>query len=125
DEVLFEFYASQIPAECTDRDRLRRWYQRTHSRLPRLLQFDINQFADEAQRQQQVALFPESAQFGAMHLPLSYQLDPGQEADGVTVSLPLEGLPQLTESRLDWLVPGLLEQKVLALIRALPKSLRR
>jgi len=125
DEVLFDFYASQIPAECKDRDRLRRWYQRTHSRLPRLLQFDINQFADEAQRQQQVALFPESAQFGAMHLPLNYQLDPGQEADGVTVSLPLEGLPQLAESRLDWLVPGLLEQKVLALIRALPKSLRR
>ena len=125
DEVLFEIYAAQIPAECSDRDRLRRWYQRTHSRLPRLLQFDINQFADEAQRQQHVSLFPESAQFGAMHLPLSYQLDPGQEADGVTVSLPLEGLPQLTESRLDWLVPGLLEQKVLALIRALPKSFRR
>ena len=125
DEVLFEFYNSQIPAECTDRDRLRRWYQRTHARVPRLLQFDINQFSDESQRQQHLSLFPESAQFGAMHLPLSYQLDPGQEADGVTVSLPLEGLPQLTESRLDWLVPGLLEQKVLALVRALPKSLRR
>ena len=125
DEVLYEFYHSRIPEECVDRDRLRRWYQRTHTRHASLLQFDINQFSDEAQRKEHADLFPESAQFGAMHLPLSYQLDPGQEADGVTVTLPVDGLPQLTESRLDWLVPGLVEQKVLALIRALPKSLRR
>lgn len=125
DETLFEFYATQIPDECSDRDRLRRWYQRTVTRNARLLQFDINQFADEAHRGEQAILFPESAQFGAMHLPLSYQLDPGREADGVTVTVPVEGLGQLTETRLEWLVPGLLEQKVLALIRALPKQLRR
>ncbi len=59
-----------------------------------------------------------------MHLPLAYQLDPGSEADGVTVTVPQEGVGQLSESRLEWLVPGLLEQKVLALIRSLPKSLR-
>jgi ATP-dependent helicase HrpA len=125
DEALFEFYTSQIPEECSDRDRLRRWFQRTVTRNARLLQFDINQFADEAHRVEQAAMFPESAQFGAMHLPLSYQLDPGQDADGVTVTVPVEGLGQLTETRLEWLVPGLLEQKVLALIRALPKQLRR
>ena len=125
DDVLFEFYSSQIPDECVDRDRLRRWYQRTHSRVPQLLQFDINQFADESQRLQHADLFPERMQFGALTLPLTYQLDPGQEADGVTVSVPEEGLGQLADSRLDWLVPGLLEQKVLALIRALPKPLRR
>ncbi len=59
-----------------------------------------------------------------MHLPLTYQLDPGHEADGVTVTVPQEGIGQLHESRLEWLVPGLLEHKVLALIRSLPKSLR-
>ena len=90
-----------------------------------LLRFDINQFADETHRLEQAVLFPESAQFGAMHLPLGYQLDPGCNADGVTVTVPVEGLGQLTDTRLEWLVPGLLEQKVLALIRALPKQLRR
>jgi len=125
DETLFDFYASQIPEECSDRDRMRRWFQRTVTRNARLLQFDINQFADEAHRVEQAAMFPESAQFGAMHLPLTYQLDPGRDADGVTVTVPVEGLGQLTETRLEWLVPGLLEQKVLALIRALPKHLRR
>ena len=125
DETLFEFYATQIPEECSDRDRLRRWFQRTVTRNARLLQFDINQFADEAHRFDQAAMFPESSQFGAMHLPLSYQLDPGCDADGVTVTVPVEGLGQLNDTRLEWLVPGLLEQKVLALIRALPKNLRR
>lgn len=125
DETLFEFYTSQIPADCIDRDQMRRWFQRTVARNPRLLRFDINQFADEAHRVEQAAMFPESAQFGAMHLPLSYQLDPGRDADGVTVTVPVEGLGQLTETRLEWLVPGLLEQKVLALIRSLPKQLRR
>ena len=125
DETLFDFYATQIPEECSDRDRLRRWFQRTVTRNARLLQFDINQFADEAHRVEQAAMFPESAQFGAMHLPLSYQLDPGCDADGVTVTVPVEGLGQLTDTRLEWLVPGLLEQKVLALIRSLPKHLRR
>ncbi|MEZ6031550.1 MAG: ATP-dependent RNA helicase HrpA [Planctomycetaceae bacterium] len=125
DETLFEFYAAQIPEECSDRDRMRRWFQRTVTRNAKLLQFDINQFSDETHRFEQAAMFPESAQFGAMHLPLSYQLDPGRDADGVTVTVPVEGLGQLTETRLEWLVPGLLEQKVLALIRALPKNLRR
>jgi ATP-dependent helicase HrpA len=125
DETLFEFYASQIPEECSDRDRLRRWFQRTVTRNARLCQFDINQFSEESHRLEQAAAFPESAQFGAMHLPLSYQLDPGRDADGVTVTVPVEGLGQLNESRLEWLVPGLLEQKVLALIRSLPKHFRR
>ncbi|MFN9719228.1 MAG: ATP-dependent RNA helicase HrpA, partial [Planctomycetota bacterium] len=125
DEALYQFYSSQIPDDCCDRDRLRRWFQRTATRNQRLLQFDINQFADESHRKEQAALFPESAQFGAMHLPLSYQLDPGCDADGVTVTVPVEGVGQLSEARLEWLVPGLLEQKVLALIRSLPKHLRR
>ncbi|MFM7055677.1 MAG: ATP-dependent RNA helicase HrpA [Planctomycetota bacterium] len=125
DEVLFEFYATRIPPECVDRDRLRRWYQRTHPRVPQLLQFDINQFADESQRQQHADLFPERLHVGSLTLPLTYQLDPGQEADGVTVSVPEEALGQLSESQLDWLVPGLLEQKVLATLRSLPKPLRR
>lgn len=125
DETMAEFYGSQIPADVTDRDQLRRWYQRTATRDKTLLQFDINQFTDQSERSAHAKAFPETAQFGAMHLPLTYQLDPGRDADGVTVIVPAEGLEQLSEARLSWLVPGLLEQKVLALIRSLPKDLRR
>lgn len=125
DETLFAFYDSQIPPEACDRDRMRRWYQQSVSRMPGLLKFDINQFTAADDRNNHAATFPESALFGVMKLPLTYQLDPGQNADGVTVTVPVEGLGQLSEIRLGWLVPGLLEQKVLALIRSLPKSLRR
>ena len=125
DEELFAFYESRVPADCGDRISLRKWYRQASRGNPELLQFDINDFADKTRRDQQVRLFPESAVFGSLKLPLSYQLDPGRDADGVTLTLPVEALGQVSEKRLEWLVPGLLEQKVLALIRCLPKVLRR
>jgi ATP-dependent helicase HrpA len=68
--------------------------------------------------------FPDAISARHLDLPLAYRFSPGEEDDGVTVTVPLEALNQLDRGRLDWLVPGLLEEKVLALIRALPKSLR-
>jgi ATP-dependent helicase HrpA len=68
--------------------------------------------------------FPDSLAARHIDLPLDYRFSPGEEDDGVTVTVPLEALNQLDPTRLDWLVPGLLEEKVLALIRSLPKSLR-
>ena len=61
---------------------------------------------------------------GSWELPLDYQFEPGQEDDGVTVTVPLEALNQVEAEPLAWLVPGLLEEKVLAMIRSLPKALR-
>ena len=60
-----------------------------------------------------------------LQLPLSYRLDPGADDDGVTVTVPQEGLNQLDSQRLGWLVPGLIENKIEALIRTLPKESRR
>ena len=125
EDVLFEFYDHQIPTDVTDRDRLRRWYQRTSKTNPGLLQFEENQFTDHQIRQESSAEFPATMTIGTMELPLTYQLDPGRDADGVTITVPAEALSQLDQSRLSWLVPGLVEQKVTALIRSLPKNLRR
>ena len=61
---------------------------------------------------------------GSWELPLDYKFEPGEEHDGVTVTVPLEALNQVEAEPLAWLVPGLLEEKVLALIRSLPKTLR-
>ncbi|MCA9064553.1 MAG: ATP-dependent RNA helicase HrpA, partial [Planctomycetaceae bacterium] len=124
DESVFEFYETRIPAECVDRQRLRRWYQRTIGRDPRILNMEVAQFVNRDTQDEHTADFPDEALFGQMTLPLTYQLDPGTQADGVTVSVPVEAIGQLTEVRLSWLVPGLLEQRVLALIRSLPKARR-
>ena len=125
EDILFEIYDKQIPADISDRNRLRRWYQRASRSRPGLLQFDLNAFTSETQREESSADFPTSVTMGTMTLPLSYQLDPGRDADGVTITAPVEGLAQLDQNRLTWLVPGLFGQKVTALIRSLPKNLRR
>ena len=57
-------------------------------------------------------------------MPLDYHYEPGSPQDGVTLDVPIEALSQVTPEPLGWLVPGMLEEKVLALIRSLPKSLR-
>ncbi|MCP4787747.1 MAG: ATP-dependent RNA helicase HrpA [Fuerstiella sp.] len=125
EDLLFEIYDKQIPVDITDRNRLGRWYQRSAKTNPGLLQFDVNAFTSETQRAESSADFPTSVIMGNMKLPLTYQLDPGRDADGVTITAPAEGLAQLDQNRLTWLVPGLVTQKVTALIRSLPKNLRR
>ncbi|MEZ6127382.1 MAG: ATP-dependent RNA helicase HrpA [Planctomycetaceae bacterium] len=125
EDVLFSFYDQQIPADVTDRERLKRWFQRTRKSNPALLQFDVNFFTSETDRHTGSSDFPTSITMGALELPLTYQLDPGRDADGVTITVPVEALPQLDQSRLSWLVPGLVGQKVTELIRSLPRDLRR
>lgn len=125
EEVLYEFYDGLIPAEVSNRDRLRRWYQKTRRTNPGVLQFHEEQFTDGQIEQESTDEFPNTMQVGPMLLPLSYQLDPGRDADGVTISVPVDAVSQLDQSRLTWLVPGLVEQKVTALIRSLPKNIRR
>lgn len=125
EDELFAFYDRQIPQDVADRNRLKRWYQRTSRANPGLLQFHLDTFINEDQKHEGSSEFPLSIEMGCLTLPLSYQLDPGRDADGVTVSVPPEGLSQLDQNRLTWLVPGLVEQKVTELIRSLPKDLRR
>ncbi len=69
--------------------------------------------------------FPNEIKLRHMSVPLEYRLEPGEAIDGITISVPQEGLNQLDSRRLGWLVPGLLEEKITALIKSLPKELRR
>lgn len=69
--------------------------------------------------------FPDAIEIGATKLPLEYHFAPGTPGDGLTLTIPQSALPQISDQRLGWLVPGLLEEKVTALIKALPKRIRR
>ena len=69
--------------------------------------------------------FPSSLDLGTMQLPLNYAFEPGNEADGVTLTVPVESLNQISSRQLGWLVPGLMKQRIIALIRSLPKPVRR
>jgi ATP-dependent helicase HrpA len=69
--------------------------------------------------------FPDSIDVGETKLPLSYRYEPGADDDGITVTIPQVALNQVSDQRLGWLVPGLLEEKIVSMIKALPKRIRR
>jgi len=69
--------------------------------------------------------FPETLDIDGTCLPLAYQFEPGHVDDGVTLRVPQIVLQQIDARRIEWLVPGLLREKVIELMRALPKALRR
>jgi ATP-dependent helicase HrpA len=73
----------------------------------------------------QPAAFPAKIQIGASQLPVDYRFEPGSDRDGMSIRVPAIMVPQLSDDRLGWMVEGLLEEKLLAMIRSLPKQQRR
>jgi len=123
DEVVYAFYDKRIPQGIYSVTQLEQWLRKgaEHAKVLHMRLEDIQsntKGVDQAQ-------FPDHFDLNGMQLPLSYHFEPGHEADGVTLHVPLPVLNQLSEGYVDWLVPGLIEEKVIALIKGLPKSLRR
>jgi ATP-dependent helicase HrpA len=125
ESVQFEFYDSRLPADILDGQRLVQWLRTASVEdRQRLLMSESDLVEEEAARATK-SEFPDAVQMKGLSLPLSYRLDPGADDDGVTVTVPQEGLNQLDAQRLGWLVPGLIQDKIEALIRTLPKESRR
>jgi ATP-dependent helicase HrpA len=124
-EARYDFYDSRLPADVVDGVTFERWRsqaERNHARLLHMTQADLlvepqPPFAPDA--------YPDAMFVGATRLPLDYRFDLNAPQDGVTVTVPKEILHQLDARRLDWLVPGYVEDKVLALIKSLPRPVRR
>jgi ATP-dependent helicase HrpA len=123
EETLFDFYDRRIPAEVVSGAHFDSWWRVARATQPDLLDFDPAMLI--AGEPISEADYPDSWHYGALHLELSYQFEPGTEADGVTVHVPLPLLNQLTAAPFTWQVPGLREELVVALLKSLPKPLRR
>jgi ATP-dependent helicase HrpA len=124
DHLIYRFYDERLPAEVYDGATLDRWRKQAEPKNPQLLflrEADLLE-TDIATGPEQ---FPDKLEIDRLRLPLEYTFEPGGEADGITVTVPREGLSQLSAERVSWLVPGLLEEKVEALVRSLPKQVRR
>ena len=125
DEALIEaFYDRFVPAEVHGGATFDAWYRKAQLAQPRLLFLE----REELMRHQAAGItteaFPTRLRVGALELRLSYSFDPGGARDGVSVELPLEALNQLPEQRLQWLVPGMLADKIAALLKTLPQRQR-
>lgn len=123
-QARFAFYDARIPADIHSTPSFERWRENVERRHPRLLHMRATDLLRPGADRVEVRLFPEHLEVAGMRLPLSYRHEPGDPADGVTVTVPLAALNQLDPDRLEWLVPGMLREKILAMLRSLPKRLR-
>jgi len=125
ESVCFEFFDTRLPDHVVDARSLEKWLARLGSQGQSKLHMGYEVLMRENSCLAPAELFPDSLQVGCNRLSLSYHFEPGHEADGITIHVPLELLNILDAGRLQWLVPGLLREKLVALIRGLPKPARK
>jgi len=125
DDVRLEFYEQRIPLDVCDGHRLQRWLRGAEKSGQRPLHMTKDNLRRSGTEDVTAGDFPDVLRVGQIELPLEYHLEPGSPEDGISLIVPREALNQLDQKRLGWLVPGLLEEKVIALIRSLPRVIRR
>jgi ATP-dependent helicase HrpA len=117
------WYLDRLPPEINSAQGLDSWYGKLPSERKKSLEWSL---ADLLPGEgSELDRFPKYFPLGDVRLALHYRFEPGADDDGVTLDVPLHLLNAIDSARIGWLVPGLVEEKAAALIRALPKSLRR
>jgi ATP-dependent helicase HrpA len=119
DELIHAFYDQQLPADVCSGYTLERWYREEVKRQPRLLQLTREELMRHEAAGITTAAFPKTLRLGGVDCSASYLHEPGDAKDGVTVAVPLFALNQVNDERCEWLVPGMLKDKVLALVKSL------
>jgi len=124
DELNYAFYDRHVPAEVHSGASFDRWYRDAVRTAPKLLFLQRDELMRHEAAGITTAAFPNRLRLGALELQLEYTFDPGGARDGVTVLAPLAALNQIPAQRLQWLVPGLLKEKIFALLKSLPQRPR-
>nr|WP_245832063.1 DUF3418 domain-containing protein [Solemya velesiana gill symbiont] len=124
EQAIYEFYNKRIPEGIYSTPQFEQWLRKATAKQSKLLHMRQE---DLMRREELVSdeQFPGTLDVNGMQLPLVYHSDPGHKADGVTLKIPQTILNQISEERCEWLVPGLLRERVVALLRSLPKNLRK
>lgn len=125
DETLHAFYDARVPREVTTAAHFDRWWRDARAEDPGLLDFDPEQLLDPEAGSVDGAAFPDLWRQGSLEFALEYRFEPGAADDGVSLRIPMPLLAGVRPEGFDWLVPGLRAELVEALIRTLPKPLRK
>ena len=123
EETLFDFYDARVPAEVVSGAHFDTWWKEERRTRPDLLTFDPAMLVHEGAGLDE-SDYPDTWHEGTATLPLRYHFEPGHEADGVTIDVPVATLNTVGAAPFTWNVPGLRHELVTALIRSLPKQLR-
>ena len=124
DELIFAFYDQQIPADVCSGRLLEAWYKNEVKRQPSLLVLSREELMRHEAAGITTQAFPKTIRLGGTDCTATYLHQPGDSRDGVTVTVPLFVLNQVSEERCEWLVPGLLKDKIHALLKSLPQKPR-
>ncbi|MCC6284739.1 MAG: ATP-dependent RNA helicase HrpA [Phycisphaerales bacterium] len=124
-EHRFAFYDARVPAEIYTGAAFELWRRSAERADPQLLFMRHEDLMNQGPTAEALSRFPASVEIDGADLPVRYRFSPGESDDGATVTVPVEVLARMDPSRADWMIPGLVREKVLALVRALPKSHRR
>ena len=122
EERLFQFYFERVPNEITDTASFETWRK---GQEPDLLKTTKSYLMQHGAEHVTAAQFPDHFSHGSVIYPLTYRFEPNHKEDGVTVRVPAAMLKQLPVNRLQWLVPGMLREKVIALLKSLNKAVRK
>ncbi len=125
DDVIFEFYSARLPADICSRRTLERWVKTAPAEQVAALALSRDDLVREGAGLASLEQFPNSLVMSGVEYPLQYRFEPGASSDGVSVVVPVAALNQLSARRLEWLVPGMLRDKCIALVKALPKPQRK
>ncbi|WP_405750912.1 ATP-dependent RNA helicase HrpA [Streptomyces sp. NBC_00012] len=125
DETLFDFYDQRIPEHVVSGAHFDSWWKHKRRDEPDALDFERSMLINEKAGAVTKDDYPDSWRQGKLKFKVTYQFEPGADADGVTVHIPLQVLNQVTAEGFDWQIPGLREEVVTELIRSLPKPIRR
>ena len=124
EELIYAFYDQQLPKDiCTARE-LEAWWRDASKTQPRLLQLSRDELMRHEAAGITTAAFPRTVRLGGTDCAASYLHEPGDAKDGLTVTVPLFVLNQVSEDRCEWLVPGMLKDKIQALLKSLPQKPR-
>jgi ATP-dependent helicase HrpA len=125
DDVIAEFYDRLLPDDVVSARHFDRWWRGVRSEQPDLLDLTLDVVRNPAAADIDPDRYPDAWRHDDLSLPLTYEFQPGSATDGVTVHVPLPALARMRGARLDWQVPGLRRELVTALVRTLPRQLRR
>ncbi len=125
DDALFALYDERIPADVTSARHFDSWWRQTSRTQPDLLTFTPQQLLAAGARDLDIAAYPDRFTAGDVDLGLHYVFEPGRADDGVTVTIPLAVLARIDPAAFEAQIPGRRKDLAVALIRSLPKTLRR
>jgi ATP-dependent helicase HrpA len=125
DDVLYSFYEIRLPADVNSLASLKVWYQKDGRENPTLLTMSLTDVSVRSIDEAAAIEFPDQTVIVQNSLPISYRFEPGADDDGVSIDVPVGLLADVDIADIEWAVPGLVHDRCVAMVKSLPKALRK